>query len=134
MLGIIYHWSHKDGLGPDGHRVLYQHFNYTVRAFCPDLVVMVDEYDTFTQGIDELTVIKPSFIDALLLFDGYEPVYLHGGADETLASFTHPANSVYVIGPDYGGLIVPSNALSARVEYPGVEMEIWASVALGIVL
>jgi hypothetical protein len=135
MLGVIFHWDHKQGLEAAGQRVLFQTMDYALRAYRPDLIVVVDEDSTFTLGVPDNIMYVTSLQVALDLFPGYTPVYL----DKTpgavnLATFSHPADAVYVIGRDFGAMDVPPGALVVQIEYPGEEMVLWASVAAGITL
>lgn len=135
MLGVIFHWDHKQGLEAAGQRVLFQTIDYTWRAYQPDKVVMVDEDHSFTLGVPQNMTCVHALAEALALFDGYTPVYLSSDADSfNLETYTHPENPVYIVGRDYGSLTVPDGAESVKIVYPNPVMVLWASVALGIAL
>lgn len=135
MLGVVFHWDHKDGLEAAGQKALYQTFDYTCRAFRADRVVIVDEGEVFGLGAPSGTAVVRSIEDALGLFDGVVPVYLSARATSTnLRHYIHPDDAVYIVGGDFSSLGVPLEADCVEIEYPGQEMELWASVVLGIAL
>lgn len=135
MLGVIFHFDHKQGLHTTGKRNLFQLLDYTQRAFCPDRVTMVDRDGTYDDAdILEHIEYQRTFREALATYEGYTPVYISKRGRETLGSFVHPDNAVYVFGPDYGSQRLPEEGLTVKIDYPNDGMVLWAVVAMGIVL
>lgn len=136
MVGVVFHWDHKVGLEAAGRRLMLQTFDYTCRAFKVGRVVMVNNEgrieDPLPAGLD----VVGSLGAALELFEPQVvSVFLaRQAAASSLKHYHHPESAVYVVGGDYGTLEVPPGADCVEVEYPGTEMELWATVVLGLVL
>lgn len=129
---VIVHWSHKAGICAVGERMSYQLYDYTARSYGAELRV-VDELGEC--GIDGVPLYE-SLAEALKGLTGSIVCLSKSDPDAVeLASFKHPEDAVYIIGPDYSGYVVPEGASSVIIPTPGPEyVELWSQVVAGIVL
>lgn len=132
MIGAIAHWAVKAGISMSDARHIYQRFDYVCRGFQVDKLAFVDADETFPLSVPEEIV--GSLEEALALFPGCTPVYLDKNGPAVMAGYKHPADAVYIVGPDYGAMSVPSGAACLRIDLPDPVIEFWADQVLLAVL
>jgi hypothetical protein len=122
MLGLIVHWDLPAALlaARAAQQKLLGWITLTCKTFGVDKLVLVDVEGTGIEVRDEEinAHVVPTLEDALRQFDTLvERVYIeHGGQKLCTSSFCHPNDAVYIVGSDYGALVVPPHAQHVTIE------------------
>jgi hypothetical protein len=132
MLGVIYHWSVKDGTPMCAQRFTYQQFDYACRGFAVDKAVIVDPTSEFPLETTEEVV--SDLASALALFPNCIPLFLDKSGDNILLGYDHPVDAVYVIGPDYSSFNIPAGSATFRIDMADPVLELWADQVIVMAL
>jgi hypothetical protein len=129
MAGIIFHWELQQSLtNRTVQRQLAKRITLTCKAFDVKDICFID-VDGIEPEISDAEInfnVVNSLEDALKLFNTGTYVWVEQGG-ESLKTYKHPKDAIYIFGPDYG------NLKESTIEIP-IKQGIYADIACGIVL